>query len=235
MWCLLLGFAFCLLLLQDGSLVLSQKSTSTVGRAGRAATSAPRTTAQAPTGQTTGAGASVPPNGQPRPNAPQQKVLGMATLQTVPEVVISINGNNSTAGAGRGAAPKAEPEKSEASYFPQGGVGLRSNQHFFPPGKELIFIDGTSHLEESYDRRISTLRQLHEAEHTYSEESMPKEIEDAFCFRDRGKFDIPGAEDRTVDSGLYLWHQYYQTQWDSFDFGSKGVAIAQTTNESKDL
>ena len=90
-------------------------------------------------------------------------------------------------------------------------------------------------MEESYERRISTLRQLHESEHKYSGESMPKEIEDAFCFHDPGKFNIFGVEDWTVDSDLYIWHQYYQTKWDAFDFGSKGVAIAQTTNESKDL
>ena len=153
----------------------------------------------------------------------------------MPEVVININSNNATTGSSGGTRQKVDTEKLEANYFPQGGIGIRSNQHFFPPGKELVFIDGKSHLEESYERRLNTLKWLHESEHKLNEESMPKQIKDAFCFSDPGKFNIFGVKDWTVDSGLYIWHQYYQTKWDSFDFGSKGVAIAQTTNESKDF
>ena len=59
---------------------------------------------------------------------------------------------------------KIEMEEKELSYLPQGGLGIRSNQHFFPPGKEKIFIDGQTHLEESYNRRKSTLEQFHQSE-----------------------------------------------------------------------
>jgi len=37
-----------------------------------------------------------------------------------------------------------------ASYYPVGGIGVRSSQHFFSDFKDMEFIDGVSHLEESY-------------------------------------------------------------------------------------
>lgn len=132
-----------------------------------------------------------------------------------------------------------QPVKVPAVYQATGGVGIRSNKNDFSMNPlEKQFTDGLDHVEESYQRRKTTLKKAVKS-HLPSD-NKKRWLSDAKTgdfypftyFKEQNIYTAESAGNPDAPnqpSTWYVSHMHYKTKWDAVETGVKG--IAQTPNE----
>jgi hypothetical protein len=101
--------------------------------------------------------------------------------------------------------------KLQTSYHANGGIGIRSSQHFFPNPLDMDFVDGVDHLDECHDRRLANLIDLYD--HSKVDESG---IHERFGIN----YNNAHTSETFTQGDWYVSYTHWRQKWDSMDNGS---------------
>lgn len=92
---------------------------------------------------------------------------------------------------------------------------MRTKRHLFPPGEELVFIDGQLHTDESYTRRYHQHR-FKDHYLILDADVSEERLIHLFANYDPGKWQISeekGAIGADIEARLFVSLDFYQPRW----------------------